>query len=165
MYYLKSKELGFVKLKKDFDEYERNKLIYEKYLATIETLHTKKDALESKLNRYGEMQDVIKSNEQIEGQIIKANMRLEELKREEELINKSISNSEFQIKQNEEKIEGNLKMIVKIAEEQEKEVKYKLYLELYGKNGIAKRIMKSMMPQQEPKNLLVRQLEVVNYND
>jgi DNA repair exonuclease SbcCD ATPase subunit len=146
MHDLTSKEQGFVKLKKDFDEYERNKLIYEKYQATIETLHTKKDALESKLNRYGEMQDVIKSNEQIEGQIIKANMRLEELKREEDLINKSISNSEFQIKQNEEKIESNLKMIVKIAEEQEKEVKYKLYLELYGKNGIAKRIMKSMMP-------------------
>jgi len=146
MHDLTGKEQGFVKLKKDFDEYEKNKLVYEKYQATIETLQIKRDTLESKLNRYGEMQDVIKSNEQIESQIIKANLRLEELKRELEQIQKSISNSEFQIKQNEEKIDGNLKTIVKIAEEQEKEMKYKLYLELFGKNGIAKRIMKSMMP-------------------
>ena len=143
---LSDKEQGFVKLKKDFDEYEKNKLVYEKYQATIETIQIKRDTLESKLNRYGEMQDVIKSNEQIESQIIKANLRLEELKRELEQVQKSISNSEFQIKQNEEKIDGNLKTIVKIAEEQEKEMKYKLYLELFGKNGIAKRIMKSMMP-------------------
>jgi DNA repair exonuclease SbcCD ATPase subunit len=146
MHDLTGKEQGFVKLKKDFDEYEKNKLVYEKYQATIETLQIKRDTLESKLNRYGEMQDVIKSNEQIESQIIKANLRLEELKRELEQIQKSISNSEFQIKQNEEKIDGNLNTIVKIAEEQEKEMKYKLYLELFGKNGIAKRIMKSMMP-------------------
>ena len=143
---LSDKEQGFVKLKKDFDEYERNKLVYEKYQATIETLQTKREALESKLNRYGEMQDVIKSNEQIEGQIIKANLRLQELKQEEEQVKRSITNYEFQIKQNDEKIDNNLKTIVKIAEEQEKEVKYKLYLELFGKNGIAKRIMKSMMP-------------------
>jgi DNA repair exonuclease SbcCD ATPase subunit len=143
---LSDKEQGFVKLKKDFDEYEKNKLVFEKYQATIENLQTKRESLEAKLNRYGEMQDVIKSNEQIESQIIKANLRLEELKRELEQVQRSITNSEFQIKQNEEKIESNLKTIEKISEEQEKEMKYKLYLELFGKNGIAKRIMKSMMP-------------------
>jgi DNA repair exonuclease SbcCD ATPase subunit len=143
---LADKEQSFVKLKRDFDEYERNKLVFEKYQATIENLQTKKETLEGKLGRYEEMQDVIKSNEQIESQIIKANLRLDELKREEEQIKRTISNDEFQIKQNQEKIEGNLKTITKIAEEQEKEIKYKLYLELFGKNGIAKRIMKSMMP-------------------
>jgi DNA repair exonuclease SbcCD ATPase subunit len=143
---LSDKEQAFVKLKKDFDEYEKNKLVFEKFQATIENLQTKRESLEAKLNRYGEMQDVIKSNEQLESQIIKANLRLEELKRELEQTQRAISNSEFQIKQNDEKIENNLKTIVKIAEEQEKEIKYKLYLELFGKNGIAKRIMKSMMP-------------------
>ena len=143
---LSDKEQAFVKLKKDFDEYEKNKLVFEKFQATIENIQTKRESLEAKLNRYGEMQDVIKSNEQIESQIIKANLRLEELKRELEQVQRTITNSEFQIKQNEEKIESNLKTIEKIAEEQEKEIKYKLYLELFGKNGIAKRIMKSMMP-------------------
>jgi len=143
---LSGKEQGFVQLKKDFDEYERNKLVYEKYQATIENLELKKESLLDKLKRYDEVQDVIKSNEQIESQIIKANLRLEELKREEQLVQQEISTSRFKITNNLEKINSNNNLIIKISEEQQKEIKYKVYLELFGKNGISKRIMKSMMP-------------------
>ena len=45
-----------------------------------------------------------------------------------------------------EKIENNKKMIVKIKEEEEKEKIYKIYLDAYGKNGVSKIIMKTMMP-------------------
>jgi hypothetical protein len=140
------KEQGFVKLKKDFDEYERNKLVYEKYQATIENFELKKESLLDKLKRYDDVQDVIKSNEQIESQIIKANLRLEDLKREEQLVQQEVTNSRFKITNNLEKINSNNNLIIKISEEQQKEVKYKVYLELFGKNGISKRIMKSMMP-------------------
>jgi DNA repair exonuclease SbcCD ATPase subunit len=143
---LSDKEQGFVKLKKDFDEYERNKLVYEKYQATIENFELKKESLLDKLKRYDDVQDVIKSNEQIESQIIKANLRLEDLKREEQLVQQEITNSRFKITNNLEKINSNNSLIIKISEEQQKEVKYKVYLELFGKNGISKRIMKSMMP-------------------
>ena len=37
-------------------------------------------------------------------------------------------------------------MIVKIKEEEEKEKIYKIYLEAFGKNGVSKIIMKTMMP-------------------
>jgi len=143
---LSDKEQGFVKLKKDFDEYERNKLVYEKYQATIENFELKKESLLDKLKRYDDVQDVIKSNEQIESQIIKANLRLEDLKREEQLVQQEVTNSRFKITNNLEKINSNNNLIIKISEEQQKEVKYKVYLELFGKNGISKRIMKNMMP-------------------
>jgi DNA repair exonuclease SbcCD ATPase subunit len=143
---LSDKEQGFVKLKKDFDEYERNKLVYEKYQATIENFELKKESLVDKLKRYDDVQDVIKSNEQIESQIIKANLRLEDLKREEQLVQQEVSSSRFKITNNLEKINTNNNLIIKISEEQQKEVKYKVYLELFGKNGISKRIMKNMMP-------------------
>ena len=146
MLVLSSKEQGFVQLKKDFDEYERNKLVYEKYLATIENFELKKESLLDKLKRYDDVQDVIKSNEQIESQIIKANLRLEDLKREEQLVQQEVSSSRFKITNNLEKINTNNNLIIKISEEQQKEVKYKVYLELFGKNGISKRIMKNMMP-------------------
>ena len=120
--------------------------MYEKYQATIENLELKKESLLDKLKRYDEVQDVIKSNEQIESQIIKANLRLEELKREEQLVQQEISTSRFKITNNLEKINSNNNLIIKISEEQQKEIKYKVYLELFGKNGISKRIMKSMMP-------------------
>ena len=143
---LSDKEQGFVKLKKDFDEYERNKLVYEKYQATIENFELKKESLVDKLKRYDDVQDIIKSNEQIESQIIKANLRLEDLKREEQLVQQEVSSSRFKITNNLEKINTNNNLIIKISEEQQKEVKYKVYLELFGKNGISKRIMKNMMP-------------------
>jgi DNA repair exonuclease SbcCD ATPase subunit len=106
----------------------------------------KAQMLLDKLKRYDEVQDVIKSNEQIESQIIKANLRLEDLKREEQLVQQEVTNSRFKITNNLEKINSNNNLIIKISEEQQKEVKYKVYLELFGKNGISKRIMKSMMP-------------------
>jgi len=96
---LSNKEKGFVQLKKEFDEYEKNKLIKEKYLLSIESF------------------DLKISN-----------------------------NNNFQIENLTEKIQQNLNKIVKILEESEKEKIYKLYLEIFGKNGITKLIMKTMMP-------------------
>jgi len=143
---LSSKEQGFVQLKKDFDEYEKNKLIFEKYQATIESIESKKLLLEDKLKRYDEVQDIILKNNNTDSLILKADIKLNELKTELETIKRQISNGNFEISKNNDKIKSNLGLIEKIKEEQIKESKYKIYLELYGKNGIAKKIMKNMMP-------------------
>ena len=92
------------------------------------------------------MLDKIKSNEQIDGQLIKAGMRLEELERQKTQKQNQISSDEYSVKTLEEKIKTNLGNIIKISEEQEKERIHKIYLEAYGKNGISKTIMKTMMP-------------------
>ena len=57
-----------------------------------------------------------------------------------------ISGNKNLISSLEEKIENNKKMIVKIKEEEDKEKIYKIYLDAYGKNGVSKIIMKTMMP-------------------
>ena len=143
---LSSKEQGFVQLKKDFDEYEKNKLIFEKYQATIESIESKKLLLEDKLKRYDEVQDIILKNNNTDGLIVKADIRLNELKTELTTVERAISNANFEITTNNNKVNKNLELIDTIREEQVKEGKYKVYLELYGKNGIAKKIMKNMMP-------------------
>jgi DNA repair exonuclease SbcCD ATPase subunit len=143
---LSGKEQEFVQLKKDFDEYEKNKLVFEKYQATIENLETKKQSLEDKLKRYDEVQDIIQKNNNTDSLIVKADLRLNELKTELATVERVISNSNFEISKNNEKAIKNLELIDTIKEEQTKEGKYKAYLELYGKNGIAKKIMKNMMP-------------------
>ena len=140
------KDQGFTQLKKDFDEYEKNKLIKEKYEATIENYNLKINTLKGKLTEYDKMLDKIKSNEQIDGQLIKAGMRLEELERQKTQKQSQISSDEYSVKTLEEKIKTNLGNIIKISEEQEKERIHKIYLEAYGKNGISKTIMKTMMP-------------------
>ena len=143
---LSVKEQSFVQLKKEFDEYEKNKLVKEKYEVSVESCDLKISALKDKLKRWEEIQDKIQENQKIDGQLIKADLRLEELEREKTRVNSLISGNKVSISSLEEKIENNKKMIVKIKEEEDKEKIYKIYLEAYGKNGVSKIIMKTMMP-------------------
>jgi DNA repair exonuclease SbcCD ATPase subunit len=143
---LSGKEQGFVQLKKEFDEYEKNKLIKEKYELSIEGFDLKIKGLQEKLTKYNELQDKITSNEKIETQLIKAGLRLDDLNVEKNNTTKKINSNDYQIQTFKDKIEQNLKTIVKIGEEAEREKIYKIYLEIYGKNGVSKMIMKTMMP-------------------
>jgi DNA repair exonuclease SbcCD ATPase subunit len=143
---LTSKEEGFVNLKKEFDEYEKNKLIKEKYELSVERFQLMIDALKTKLERYSEVQDKIIENNKTDGLLIKAGIRIDELEGEKKTIETSISNNKFTITNLTTKITSNLETIRKIAEEAERERIYKIYLEIFGKNGVTKLIMKTMMP-------------------
>jgi hypothetical protein len=143
---LTNKEKEFVETKRQFDEYEKNKLIKEKYDLSIESCDLKISGLNSKLERWNEAQDKIKSNLKIDEMLIKADIRIDELERMKKDKNQQISSTEYNIKTTDEKIDHNKKMIVKIQDEEEKDKIYKIYLESYGKNGVSKIIMKTMMP-------------------
>jgi DNA repair exonuclease SbcCD ATPase subunit len=78
--------------------------------------------------------------------LIKADIRLNELEIEKDGINKKMTGYQFEIDSLNEKIVNNEKLIEKIKEESSKERVYKVYLETFGKNGISKLIMKTMMP-------------------
>jgi len=143
---LSRKEQSFVQLKKEFDEYEKNKLIKEKYEVSVESCDLKIENLKQKIKSWEEIQDKIQENQKIESMLIKADLRLDELEIQKSNINNTISNNKFSITTIDEKIENNKKLIIRIKEEEEKEKIYKIYLELFGKNGISKMIMKTMMP-------------------
>ena len=146
MIVLSRAEEGFVQLKKEFDEYEKNKLVKEKYEVSVESCDLKINALKDKIKRWEEIQDKIQENQKIDGQLIKADLRLEELERDKTKISNSILNNQNSIVSLNEKITENKKKIEIIKQEEEKEKIYKIYLEAYGKNGITKIIMRSMVP-------------------
>lgn len=143
---LSRKEQGFTKLKKEFDEYEKNKLIKEKYELSLESNQFKITKLEDNLKKYYEIQDKISENDKLETLIIKAGLKLDELEVEKGKYKTSLNNNDFEIKTLENKIESNISLLKKIEEESKKEKIYKLYLEIFGKNGISKSIMRTMMP-------------------
>ena len=140
------KEKTFTQLKKDFDEYERNKLIKEKYDLSLETFQLKLGQAKDKLKRYEEVQDKIKKNNEIDAQLLKAGLRIDELINEKRGYEKVQNTNSTRIETLESRIEKNNELILKIAEEFEREKIYKIYVEIYGKNGITKMIMKTMMP-------------------
>jgi DNA repair exonuclease SbcCD ATPase subunit len=140
------KEQSFTQLKKDFDEYERNKLIKEKYELSLESTQLKLEQVKDKLKRYEEVQDKIKKNNEIDAQLLKAGLRIDELINEKRGYEKVQNTNSTRIETIESRIEKNKDLISKIAEEFEREKIYKIYVEVYGKNGITKVIMKTMMP-------------------
>ena len=141
-----NKEKQFVETKRQFDEYEKNKLIKEKYELSIESCDLKIVGLNTKLEKWEEVQDKIQGNKKVDEMLIKADMRLEELERTKRTKTNEISTAEYNIKSKNEKIVYNENMIVKIGEEEQKDSIYKMYLEAFGKNGLSKIIMKTMMP-------------------
>lgn len=143
---LDSKEKSYTQLKKDFDEYERNKLIKEKHEITLESTILKLTQAKEKLVRYQEVQDKIKKNNEIDAQLVKAGLRIDELIGEKRNYERTQATNQNQIENLKARIEKNNDIILKIAEEFEREKIYKIYLEIYGKNGITKMIMKTMMP-------------------
>jgi DNA repair exonuclease SbcCD ATPase subunit len=78
--------------------------------------------------------------------LIKADLKLDNYDKLLKEKNNQINSNEYSIKSNQEKITNNKNLIVKIKEEESKDKIYKMYLESYGKNGVSKIIMKTMMP-------------------
>ena len=140
------KEQSFTQLKKDFDEYERNKLIKEKYELSLESTQLKLEQVKDKLKRYEEVQDKIKKNNEIDAQLLKAGLRIDELINEKRGYEKVQNTNSTRIETIESRIEKNKDLISKITEEFEREKIYKIYVEVYGKNGISKIIMRTMLP-------------------
>ena len=132
-------------------------MIKEKFQISLESTEFKRDQAQDKLKRYEEVQDKIKKNNEIEAQLVKANMRIDELISEKRGYERIQTSNQTQIQNLESRIENNKDLIIKIAEEFEKEKIYKIYLDVFGKNGISKLIMKTMMPiiNQELQRLLM----------
>ena len=140
------KEKSYTQLKKDFDEYEKNKLIKEKYEVQLESSELKLQQAKDKLKRYEEVQDKIKKNNEIDAQLVKAGLRIDELINEKRSYERIQTTNHTQIENLQARIEKNNGFILKIAEEFEREKIYKMYVDVFGKNGITKMIMRTMMP-------------------
>ncbi len=140
------KEKSYTQLKKDFEQYEKSKLVKEKYELTLEADGLKLANAEGKLERYHQVQTKIEKNKSIEEQIIKANIRIDEIEREKTSHTSKISSNKTMIQNCERDVKTRQDIITQIASEFEKEKIYKTYLEIFGKNGISKMIMKTMTP-------------------
>jgi DNA repair exonuclease SbcCD ATPase subunit len=108
------------------------------------------------LKRYEDSQEKIKTNQDIDTKLIKAQMRIDELINQKRELERRITQNGNVVTNANDKVKKNEDLIEKIKLEFEREKLYKIYLELFGKNGVSKIIMKTMMPiiNQELQRLL-----------
>lgn len=154
---LLEKERNFSFLKKEFDEYEKNKLKKTKYELEIEQKRMDVEKFKIKLDNYERNKQKLEENKKIDSELISIKSQIESTKSH---INQCSTNIQKLKSNNEtllEKIETNKELIRKIKVENETQSIFKVYLTIFGKNGISKVILKNMIPliNQELYRLLV----------
>ena len=133
-------------LKEELDSYDKNKLIKEKKALEIESLqNTRKDKKTLTL-KYESNQNKIEHNKKVEIDKLRIQSKLDITKVDK---NTSFDNKNtIQIKQEHSKrtLKENLHKIEVIKKEEQIQKIFKTYLTAFGKNGIPKVILKSLMP-------------------
>jgi DNA repair exonuclease SbcCD ATPase subunit len=154
---LKEQSAGFDSLKTEFDNYERNKLRKERYLLEVEQKELEIAAKQTKLELYDNSRKKLEENLKIDAELVTLRTRIETVNGDIRVSNTTIERLKNNITSLNEKIGINNDLIKKIKAEEELQAVFKIYLSVYGKNGISKTILKNMIPliNQELHRLLV----------
>ncbi len=167
---LREQSEAFDKLKTEFETYERNKLRKERYELEVEQKQLEIDTKQMKLDNYESNKKKLEENQRIDALLIRLRTQIETANANIRVTNTSIEKHRNNITNMQEKIGINNDLIAKIKSEEELLAVFKIYLTIYGKNGISKVIMKNMIPliNQELYRLLVDSCHFIlelNVND
>ena len=148
-------------IKKNYDDYEKNKIIKDRLELDRERFELELTKALNKLELYKSNKTKIEENNKLDIDIIKSENVINDLNLELKNLHNRIIANNGEIKNLNEKIDSANSKIEKIKEEHEKEKVYKTYIMLYGKNGINKMIIKDMLPliNNELNNLLIDSAE------
>jgi DNA repair exonuclease SbcCD ATPase subunit len=154
---LTTKEKVFSDLKKEYDEYEKNKLTKTRYELEIEQRKTEIEKINLKLENYERNKQKLADNQAIDAELLVLKTQIETSNaniRSYTMVIERLKNEIVTLQQN---IKTNEELIKKIKVENETMTIFKIYLTIFGKNGISKVILKNMVPliNQELYRLLV----------
>jgi DNA repair exonuclease SbcCD ATPase subunit len=167
---LKEQSESFDKLKTEFETYERNKLRKERYELEVEQKQLEIDSKQLRLDRYDDNKKKLEDNQKIDSLVTALRTQIETANADIRVTGTNIEKHKNNITNTNEKISINNDLISKIKSEQDLLAVFKIYLTIYGKNGISKVIMKNMIPliNQELYRLLVDSCHFIlelNVND
>ena len=167
---LKEQEKGFETLKTEFETYERNKLRKSRYELEVEQKQHEIDVKQTRLDNYESNKKKLEENQKIDAEVISLRTKIETANGDIRQTNSNIEKHTNNITNMNEKIGINKELIKKITAEDELSAVFKIYLTVYGKNGISKIILKNMIPliNQELYRLLVDSCHFIlemNIND
>jgi DNA repair exonuclease SbcCD ATPase subunit len=167
---LTEKEKVLSDLKKEYDEYERNKLKKTRYELESDQKQMEIDRLQLKLDNYDRNKQKLDENQKIDGELIGLKTQIDTANADIRQFNSSIEKLKATIVSLGEKIKVNEELCDKIKKENITQSIFKVYLSVFGKNGISKVILKNMIPliNQELYRLLVDSCHFIlelNIND
>lgn len=143
---LKEDELRFTILKKEYDLYEREKLRKSKHELEHGQKQLEIENKQGKINLFDSNKKKLEVNKKIDEEIVILRSKIESEKGSIRTTNNDIEKNKNIIINLKEKIDINIELIKKIKVEEEFGVTFKIYLSIFGKNGISKSIIKNMIP-------------------
>ena len=136
----------YKKLKKQFDNYEKNKILKARYELELEQLKLRIDKKKIELEDYNKNEKKLDENKKIDSELITIKTQIERINGDIKIVNGNIEKIKQKIFQLEERNKTANELIKKIKVEEDTINIFKIYFTIFGKNGISKMIMKNMIP-------------------
>ena len=136
-------------IKKDRQLYDKkNQLVVKKSAleVNVERLRTEYKENNSLKKEYEKNSEAIDKNNQIDLQIRNTDVYINAKRKNREVNSTHIATNEANIKSHREQIDNRIKIINKIKEEEVLVKNWKIYLDLVGKNGISKMVLRKTLP-------------------
>ncbi len=130
-----------------FDEYEKEILKKERLVLEIAQKDLTINKIESKLNKWKENKEKLENNSKIEKEILTLNSSIDKHTNQKDNLVRDIEYNKNTIETNKNFIIEKTNKIEKINKENDVDKIFRAYLTVYGKNGIIKTIMKSIVPK------------------
>lgn len=152
----KKKRLETETLSKKLEEMKKNRQLYDKknqlvvkksaLEVNVERLRTEYKENNSLKKEYEKNSEAIDKNNQIDLQIRNTDVYINSKRKNREVNSTHIATNEANIKSHREQIDNRIKIINKIKEEEVLVKNWKIYLDLVGKNGISKMVLRKTLP-------------------
>jgi len=154
---LVDQEKRLLLVKSEYETYEKDKLRKARYELECDQKQVEIDVKQLLLVRYDSNKKKLEENQKIDAELITLRTKIDTANADIRVSNTNIEKHKTNIEVYKDKITVNNELIVKIKSEEELDSVFKVYLTIYGKNGISKIIMKNMIPllNQELYRLLV----------
>lgn len=133
-------------IRQSWEKYEKEKLNIDRKELEIDQFENNLKKGEIQLKEYNSNKDKIEKNRELETMLFQLNMRIENVKNEKENILIDLTNNENEIKGFTNKINSNNNLINEMVKEEKIDSIFKLYIEIFGKNGISKLVLATMVP-------------------
>lgn len=132
--------------KKLVDEVNKLELDKGKYEVEIKSIKNDLKLKKADLKKYNDNLNAIETNKDIDVEISNIDTKLSVSEHQKTELNNKIQRVYLDIENNEKEIDTKSKLISQIKKEKEVEVIYKLYIDMIGKKGISKLVLRSVLP-------------------
>ena len=133
-------------VKNKWDTYNRNILLVEKARLELKSYHDSLDRGTEKLNQYRKIKGMVEKNKLIDTDIQTIKFKVDNLEEQRNMVSLQIRSIEKDIELSNSRIVEYNGLIKELKNEEVIDGIFKTYLEVYGKNGISKMVLGTMIP-------------------